>query len=42
MVVISMRFVREKNSEQKMGGFNNNFDFDDCRHEHPEFLVPGN
>ena len=33
-----------KNSEKKKrwAGFNNNLNFDDCSHEHPELSVPGN
>ena len=27
---------------KRWAGFNNNFDFDDYSHEHPEFSVPGN
>ena len=37
--------LSEKTRTQKKkrwAGFNNNLDFDDCSHEHPELSVPGN
>ena len=33
---------KTKTQNKRCGGFNNNFDFDDCSHELPEFSVPGN
>ena len=35
--------IRETRTQNKRwAGFNNNFDFDDCSQEHPEFSVPEN
>ena len=34
--------ARLKTQNKRCAGFNNNFDFDDCSHELPEFSVPGN
>ena len=31
-----------KTQNKRGAGFNNNFAFDDCSHELPEFSVPGN
>ena len=33
---------KTRTQNKRWAGFNNNFDFDDCSHEHPEFSVPGN
>ena len=32
----------ELKTKDAWAGFNNNLDFDDCSHEHPELSVPGN
>ena len=32
---------KTKPQNKRWVGFNNNFDFDDCSHEHPQFSVPG-
>ena len=33
---------KTRTQNKRCAGFNNNLDFDDCSHEHPELSVPGN
>ena len=33
---------RTRTQNKRCAGFNNNLDFDDCSHEHPELSVPRN
>ena len=33
---------KTRTQNQRCAGFNNNLDFDDCSHKHPELLVLGN
>ena len=45
ILVCSIIFLlpeKTRTQNKRRAGFNNNFDFDDCSHEHPEFSVPGN
>ena len=45
ILVRSISFLlaeKTRTQNKRLAGFNNNFDFDDCSHEHPEFSVPGN
>ena len=40
--IIFLLSEKTRTHNKRWAGFDNNFDFDDCSHEHPEFLVPGN
>ena len=40
--IIFLLSEKTRTQNKRSAGFNNNFDFDDCSHEHPEFLVPEN
>ena len=41
--IIFLLSEKTRTQNKRWAGFiNNNFDFDDCSHEHPEFSVPGN
>ena len=42
ILIRSIIFLLSEKTKQKMGGINNNLDFDDCSHEHPELSVLGN
>ena len=42
ILVRSIIFLLSEKTKQKMDGINNNLDFDDCSHEHPELSVPVN
>ena len=33
---------KTRTQNKRCAEFNNNLDFDDCSHEHPELSVPGN
>ena len=43
-ILVYSTILSEKTRTQnkRCAGFNNNLDFDDCSHEHPELSVPGN
>ena len=41
-LIIFLLSEKTRTQNKRWAGFNNNFDFDDCSHEHPEFSVPGN
>ena len=41
-LIIFLSSEKTRTQNKRWAGFNNNFDFDDCSHEHPEFSVPGN
>ena len=41
-LIIFLLSEKTRTQNKRWAGFNNNFDFDGCRHEHPEFSVPGN
>ena len=45
-ILVRLIFVlvsqKTRTQNKRWAGFNNNFDFDDRSHEHPEFSVPGN
>ena len=41
-LIIFLLSEKTKTQNKRCAGFNNNFDFDDCSHELPEFSVPGN
>ena len=40
--IIFLLSEKTRTQNKRWAGFKNNFDVDDCSHEHPEFLVPGN
>ena len=45
ILICSTIFLLSDNTRtqnKRCAGFNNNLDFDDCSHEHPELSVPGN
>ena len=41
-LIIFLLSEKTRTQSKRWAGFNNNFVFDDCSHEHPEFSVPGN
>ena len=41
-LIIFLLSEKTRTQNKRWAGFNNNFDFDDCSHEHPGFSVPGN
>ena len=41
-LIIFLLSEKTRTENKRWAGFNNNFDFDHCSHEHPEFSVPGN
>ena len=41
-LIIFLLSEKTRTQNKRWAGFNINFDFDDCNHEHPEFSVPGN
>ena len=45
-ILVRLIFVlvsqKTRTQNKRWAGFNKNFDFDDCSHEHREFSVPGN
>ena len=40
--IIFLLSEKTRTQNKRWAGFNNNLDFDDCSHEHPELSVPGN
>ena len=45
ILVCSIIFLiseKTRTQNKRWAGFNNNLDFDDCSHKHPELSVPGN
>ena len=41
-LIIFLLSEKTRTQNKRWAGFNNNFDFDDRRQEHPEVSVPGN
>ena len=41
-LIIFLLSEKTRTQNKRWAGFNNNFDFDEGSHEHPEFSVPGN
>ena len=41
-LIIFLLSEKTRTQNKRWAEFNNNFDFDDCSHEHQEFSVPGN
>ena len=41
-LIIFLLSEKTRPQNKRWAGFNNNFDFHDYIHEHPEFSVPGN
>ena len=41
-LIIFLLSEKTRTQNKRWAGFNNNLDFDDCSHEHPELSVPGN
>ena len=40
--IIFLLSEKTRTQNKRWAVFNNNLDFDDCSHEHPELSVPGN
>ena len=40
--VIFLLSEKTRTQNKRWAAFNNNLNFDDCSHEHPELSVPGN
>ena len=40
--IIFLLSEKTRTQNKRCAEFNNNLDFDDCSHEHPELSVPGN
>ena len=40
--IIFLLSEKTRTQNKRWAGFSNNFDFDDCSHEHLELSVPGN